>query len=144
MKYIFTILIICISLNIYSQDMKLKNKDKKVNIQLIKSGKFIQEIKHPKASPGYFMVINGSLRYDYAENGKYYTKSKIKFVKPDVIESIAYETTVPNFNCHMEEIVETKILETSTQDSLIRMKERINKGRWQIYVLRKVKIENEL
>ena len=118
--------------------MKLKNKDKRINIDFIKSGKFIQEIQHPKASPGYYMVINDSIRYDYAENGKYYTKSRIKFVKPVVIESIAYETTVPNFNCHMEEIVETKILETATQDSLIKIKERINKGKWQIYILRKV------
>ncbi|MGV1013062.1 MAG: hypothetical protein ACOYBS_11500 [Flavobacterium sp.] len=139
MKFILTILIIGSSLNIYSQDMKLKNKDKKANIDLVKSGKFIQAIKHPKSSPGYFMIINDSLRFDYGENGKYFTKSRIKFIKPDLIESIAYETTVPNFNCHMEEIVETKILETSTQDSLIRIKERINKGKWHYFVLRKVK-----
>lgn len=139
MKYIFKILIIAISLNSYSQDMRLKNKDKVVNINLIKSGKFIQEIIDPKASPGYFMIITDSIRYDYAENGKYYTKSKIKFVKPNVFESSAYETTVPNFNCHMFEIVETKILETSTHDSLIRIKERVNKGKWRIYVLRKEK-----
>lgn len=118
--------------------MKLKNKDKKVNIDMIKSGKFIQEIKNPKASPGYFMIINDSLRYDYAENGKYFTKSRIMFVKPGVIESIAYETTLPNFNSHLEEVVETKILETSTQDSLIRIKERINKGKWHFFVLRKI------
>jgi hypothetical protein len=39
----------------------------------------------------------------------------------------------------MEEIVETKILEASTLDSLIRIKERINKGKWHNFILWKVK-----
>lgn len=139
MKFIGTLLILILSVNMFSQDMKLKNKDKKTNIELIRSGKFIQEIKHPKASPGYFMVIKDSFRYDYSDNGSHFTKSKIKFIKPDLIESIAYETTKPNFECHLHEVVETKILQTSTQDSIIRIKERINKGKWHNFVLRKVK-----
>lgn len=138
MKTLFVLLFSILSFSIYSQDMKLRNKDKKTNYDFFKSGKFVQKIKHPKASPGYFMIIKDSIKYEYSENGKYVTKSMIKFTKPDTFESIAYETNRPGFECHMNEVIETKIIQTSTQDSLIRTKERINKGKWHNFVMRKV------
>ena len=133
-----TILILFSSLS-YSQNKGLINKDKYPSYELMKSGKFVQEIKHPKASPGYYMIIQDSIRTEYSENGKYFTKSKLFFISPNNFKSIAYESTVPGFTCHLDELVETKILETSTKDSLVTIKERIRKGKWKKFVLRKVK-----
>jgi hypothetical protein len=132
--YFFLLIPILVS----AQDMKLKNPDKTINLSFIKSGTFIQEIKHPKAAAGYYMVLKDSIRYEYSENGKYVTKSKIIFMNDDSYKSVAFETNKPGFSCHLNEIVETKILQTSTKDSLIRTKERINRGKWQKFVLRKL------
>lgn len=135
-KLLFLILLFPIL--VFAQDMKLKNPDKETNFNLMKSGKFVQEINHPKVVKGYFMVIKDSIKYEYSESGKYVVKSRIIYLKPDTFQSIAYETNLPGFECHMSEIVETKILKTSTKDSLIRTKERINKGKWHDFVMRKV------
>jgi hypothetical protein len=132
------LLLLSISNNLFSQDGKLKNKDEKINHEMIKSGKLIQEIKHPKASPGYCIIMKDSIRIEYSENGKYYTKSKLEFIKPNHFISIAYETTIPGYDCHLSEKIEVKILQTSTKDNLIRVKERINKGKWVKFLLRKL------
>jgi len=134
----FVYFFLLIPILVIAQDIKLKNPDKNINLSLINSGKFIQEIKHPKAAAGYYMVLKDSIRYEYSENGKYVTKSKIIYRSKDSYKSVAFETTKPGFDCHLNEIVETKILQTSTKDSLIRIKERINRGKWQKFVLRKL------
>lgn len=132
------LLLIIFSINSYSQNKKIVNKDTILNSEMIKSGKFIQENRHPGASQGYFMVISDSLRIEYSENGKYYTKSKITFLEPNKFNSIAFESTIQGFNHNNMEVVEVILLETSTKENLIKINERANKGKWTEFLLRKV------
>lgn len=114
------------------------NKDNILNSEMMKSGKFIQENKHLRATQGYYMVIKDSLRIEYSENGKYYTKSKITFLEHNKFNSIAFESTIPGFNHNSKEVVEVIILETSKKENLVKIKERANKGKWTEFLLRKV------
>ncbi len=132
------ILLVIFTFNSYSQGKKIVKKDDVINSEMLKSGKFIQENKHPKASEGYYMEIKDSLRIEYSENGKYYTKSKIIFLKPNNFNSIAFESTIPGFNQNAKEIIEVEILETSTKENLIKIKERVKNGKWTEFLLRKV------
>lgn len=132
------LLLFIFSLYSYSQNKKMVNKDNILNSEMMKSGKFIQENKHLRATQGYYMVIKDSLRIEYSENGKYYTKSKITFLEHNKFNSIAFESTIPGFNHNSKEVVEVIILETSKKENLVKIKERANKGKWTEFLLRKV------
>jgi hypothetical protein len=139
MKYIYLITIIFSIFNSYSQNKKIENKDNVTNYEMMKSGTFIQKIKHPRASPSYYMVIKDSLSIEYSENEKYYTKSKLSFKTKGNFTSVAYESTIPGYNHNIKEVIETKILETSTKDSLILIKVRTQNSKWQKTLLKKIK-----
>lgn len=139
MKYIYLITAIVFISSFYSQSIKIKNKDNVTNYEMMKSGTFIQKIKHPKASSGYYMVLKDSLRIEYTANGKYYTKSKLTYKTKTTFTSIAYESTIPGFNHNIKELVETEILETSTKDSLILIRERTQNSKWVKFLLKKIK-----
>lgn len=139
MKYIYLITTIFFITYSYSQSEELKNKDGVTNYKMMKSGTFIQQIKHPKASSEYHMVIKDSLRIEYSENGKYYTKSKLTFNSKTNFTSVAYESNIPGFKHNIKELVETEILDTSTRDSLVLIKERVQNGKWQKFLLKKIK-----
>jgi len=139
MKYIYLITAIVFISSFYSQSIKIKNKDSVTNYEMMKSGTFIQEIKHHKASSGYYMVLKDSLRIEYAANGKYCTKSKLTYKTKTTFTSIAYESTIPGVNHNIKELVETEILETSTKDSLILIRERTQNSKWEKFLLKKIK-----
>jgi hypothetical protein len=85
------------------------------------------------------MVIKDSLSIEYSENEKYYTKSKLSFKTKGNFTSVAYESTIPGYNHNIKEVIETKILETSTKDSLILIKVRTQNSKWQKTLLKKIK-----
>jgi hypothetical protein len=138
MKNITIIFLVVIGINCHAQDMKLANADRKTNYEMMRNGKFVQEIKNPKASPEYYFTIIDSIRSEYSQQGKFVTKSKLTFISPKKQISVVRESTVPGFECHLNEVVETRVLQTSTKDGLIRIKERIGKGQWHNFVLRKL------
>lgn len=139
MKYIYLITTIVFISSFYFQSIKIKNKDNITNYEMMKSGTFILEIKHAKASSGYCMVLKDSLRIEYSGNGKYCTKSKLTYKTKTSFTSIAYESTIPGFNHNIKELIETEILETSTKDSLILIRERTQNSKWKKFLLKKIK-----
>jgi hypothetical protein len=124
-------------MNSFSQSKKITSKDETLNSEMILNGKFIQEIKYKNASKGYFMIIKEGFRWDYFQDGKYFTKSEVKMVKPNLYNSIAIESTLPGFKTEIKEIVQFEVLETSTKENLIKIREKGNNSKLKVFLLRK-------
>jgi hypothetical protein len=139
MKYVYLITAIVFISSFYSHSISIKNKDNVTNYEMMRSGTFIQEINHDKASSGYYLVLKDSLRIEYSANGKYCTKSKLTYKTKTNFTSIAYESTIPGFNHNIKELVETEILETSTKHNLILIRERTQNSKWKKFLLKKIK-----
>ena len=139
MKYVYLITSIIFICSYYKQSVSIKNKDNVTNYEMMKSGTFIQQIKNHKASAEYYMILKDSLRIEYSEKGKYFTKSIITRNSKATFTSIAYESSIPGFNNNIKELVETEILETSTKDSLILIRERSQNSKWSKFLLKKIK-----
>ena len=126
----FLLLFLAFSIGAFAQTKKINFQDKSINTEMILNGKFIQENKHPRAIEGYYMIIKDGFRLDYFENGKYFTKSKMTIVQPNLFNYTAVESTVPGINLGIKEVNQMEILVTSTKENLLKIKERGGNSKW--------------
>ncbi|MES2811339.1 MAG: hypothetical protein V4670_02610 [Bacteroidota bacterium] len=139
MKNLFFISLLYLSFfNGFSQVHWLINQDEVKNCKLIKSGKFVNKISNEEATPDYFIVFSEGFATEYVDNGKYFIKSKIEFKNDCYYQSIVVECTIPNYDLSINTKIQTEILETATQDKLIKIRSKMENSEWQFFVLQKI------
>ncbi|MFN8438854.1 MAG: hypothetical protein U0V72_14695 [Cytophagales bacterium] len=138
MKNIILFIVVITTFKIKSQEVIhwLIHKDSITDCNFIKNAKFVNEEQDGKITEGYTIMFKNDTVTETINNGKYFIKSKMKFVSKCSYEIYVLETNLPSATYLIGKTIYSEILETAQTDNLIKI--RTKAAQWIELVFKKI------